>query len=113
MDFGAAPPDIERYEADGDNRRKYRNRQRPIDMPLRAPSNRQNGGQGFQTDFAHLVLRSVLRGSLVRRTRSSHAVAAPLLANFGSERALEIHDSSVVWFRNSLEELASTNEGNF
>jgi hypothetical protein len=49
----------------------------------------------------------------VSRIRSSLHFAAPSGANFGFEGTLEILDSSVVWFRNSLEELAATDEGNF
>ena len=33
-------------------------------------------------------------------------------ANFGIERTLETLDSSVVWLRNSLDELAAIGEGN-
>jgi hypothetical protein len=46
---------IWRDKTKGNNRQKYGDRQRPIDMLFRAVSNRQNRRQGFETDFSHLA----------------------------------------------------------
>jgi hypothetical protein len=55
VDLSPALPDIKRDEANGDNRRDDCDRQRPIEMLSRVASNCQNGDQGLQPDFTHVV----------------------------------------------------------
>jgi len=53
LKFSTVLQNIKRDERKRNDRRKYGDRQRPVDMLFRAASNHQNRRQGFETDFSH------------------------------------------------------------
>jgi hypothetical protein len=71
LKFSAVLQNIKRNERKRHNRRKYGDRQRPVDMLFRAASNRQNRRQGFETDFSHSGLPLRLPADRLRGLKSN------------------------------------------
>jgi len=57
----AVPENIKRDQGKRNDRRKYGDHRRPIDVLFRATAKRRNRRQGFESDFPHLARRSAPR----------------------------------------------------